>query len=41
MMRIEIWVFTTCAAMLCAWLAYGPDRYVHRSELPPILQATR
>jgi hypothetical protein len=27
MMRIEIWVFTLCAAMLC---------YVHRSQLPAV-----
>jgi hypothetical protein len=36
MMRIEIWVFTACAASLAAWLAYGPDRYVHRSQLPAV-----
>jgi hypothetical protein len=36
MMRIEIWVFTACAAMLVAWMAFGPERYVHRSQLPQV-----
>lgn len=33
MRRIEFVVFMACVLMLGTWMALGPERYVHRSEI--------
>lgn len=33
MRRIELTVFLGCVLMLDAWMALGPERYVHRTEI--------
>jgi hypothetical protein len=38
MRRIEINVFLACVLMLGAWMALGPERYVHRAEIADLFR---